>query len=66
MLDEATLTSVLTQHFRSASKEEIHEAAYDVLLLELFEADDAGVAWEDAMREPDRRCVTVFVGDRRE
>ena len=38
----------------------------DVLLLELLEADDAGVAWEDAMQDPDHACVTVFAGAPRE
>jgi hypothetical protein len=60
MLDEATLASVLTRHFRTASHAQIDDAVEDVLLLELLEADDAGVAWEDAMQEPDHACVTVF------
>jgi hypothetical protein len=36
------------------------------LLLELLEADDAGVAWEDAMQEAEHPCVTVFAGARRD
>jgi hypothetical protein len=60
MLDEATLASVLSRHFRTASHREVADAVQDVLLLELLEADDAGVTWEDAMQEPDNTSVTLF------
>ena len=66
MLDEPTLASVLTRHFGTASRAQIEDAVQDVLLLELLEADDAGVAWEDAMQEPDHGCVTVFASGTRE
>jgi hypothetical protein len=66
MFDQATLASVLTRHFRTASHAQIDVAVQDVLLLELLEAEDAGVVWEDAMQEPDHGCVTVFACARRE
>jgi hypothetical protein len=62
MIDEPALASVLESHFRTASRREIQEAVQDVLLLELLEADDVGVAWEDAMQDPEHACVTVFAG----
>jgi len=66
MLDEATLASVLTRHFRTASPAQVDGAVQDLLLLELLKADDAGVAWEDAREERNRGCVTAFACARRE
>lgn len=60
MIDRPELASVLTSHFRTASCKEIDDAVQDVLPLQLLEADDIGVAWEDAMQDPEHTCVTVF------
>ena len=60
VIDEPGLASVLKSQFRTASRKEIDDAVQDVLLLQLLEADDIGVAWEDAMQDPEHTCVTVF------
>ena len=50
MLDESTVITILSRHFPAAPLQAVHEAAEDVLLLELL-ARDVGVIWEDAMRD---------------
>jgi hypothetical protein len=65
MLDELTLATVLARHFPDASRTEIHDAAQDVLLLEILEGDAVGIAWEDRMQDANAAPVAVFACDRR-
>ena len=49
MLDEASVTTILSRHFPFARRDDIDDAARDVVLLELL-ADDRVVVWEDSLR----------------
>ena len=49
-LDEASVTSILAQHFPAATPADINDAARDVLLLELL-ADDRIPVWEDCLSD---------------
>ncbi len=54
LLDEDVVVTILSRHFPTATGEVLRRAAEDVLLLQML-MRDAGVIWEDAMRnEPDR------------
>ncbi len=65
MLDENTVITILSRHFPGAPRQAVHNAAEDVLLLELL-AQDVGVIWEDAMRELNAPPpVSTFEGERR-
>jgi hypothetical protein len=55
MLDEPTLVTILTAHFRTASQAEIHDAAQDVILLDLLDSKDMGIPWDDR-----RQALTGF------
>jgi hypothetical protein len=60
LLDEASVTTVLAQHFPMATPADINDAARDVLLLELL-ADDRIPVWEDCLRDrADPEFVQVF------
>ena len=49
-LDEASVTTILAQHFPMATPADLHDAARDVLLLELL-ADDRIPVWEDSLSD---------------
>lgn len=49
MLDEATVTTILSRRFPLARRADIDDAARDVVLLELL-TDDRVVVWEDSLR----------------
>jgi hypothetical protein len=60
MLDEATVTTILTRYFPMATLADINDAARDVVLLELL-ADDRIPVWEDCLRDRhDPASVQVF------
>jgi len=48
ILDEATLVTILTRHFQTATSEALHGAAQDVMLLDLL-SRDTDIVWEDEM-----------------
>ena len=60
MLDEASVTTILSRHFPLARRADIDDAARDVVLLELL-ADDRVVVWEDSLHNrQDARFTQVF------
>jgi hypothetical protein len=60
MLDEASVTTILAQHFPMATPAAIDDAARDLLLLELL-ADDRIPVWEDRLRDClDQGFVPMF------
>ena len=60
MLDEASVTTILSRHFPLARRADIDEAARDVIVLELL-ADDRVVVWEDTLRNrQDATFTQVF------
>lgn len=50
VLDEGSVTTILTRHFPTATPADIDDAARDVILLELL-ADDRALVWEDCLRD---------------
>ena len=50
MLDEASVTTILSRHFPLAKPADIDDAARDVVLFELL-ADDRIVVWEDCLHD---------------
>jgi len=65
MIDETCVTTILARHFPMARREDIADAARDVVLLELL-ADDRAVIWEDAMRNrQDPGLVRSFAPEHR-
>ena len=57
MLDEASVTTILSRHFPLARRIDIDDAARDLLLLDLL-ADDRVVVWEDSLH--DRQDATII------
>ena len=50
MLDQTSLITILSRHFPTAAREDINDAARDVVILDLL-ADDRMVVWEDSLNE---------------
>lgn len=48
MLDETSVTTILTRYFPMAARADIDDAARDLVLFDLL-ADDRIVVWEDSL-----------------
>jgi hypothetical protein len=50
MLDEVSVTAILTRYFPTAANRHVADAARDLVLLELL-SDDRLLVWEDSMND---------------
>jgi hypothetical protein len=50
MLDEASVTAILTRYFPTAAAHHVADAVRDLVLLELL-SDDRVLIWEDSMSD---------------